>query len=130
MTVAISTAAYAQILAEAAASPDVEVCGLLFGTPDRIDEARAAANVATDPSVAFEVDPAVLFAAIRAARNGGPPVVGSYHSHPSGLANPSATDAAMIREVGEIWLIIAGGALTAWRASGADSFEPEELVLA
>lgn len=130
MTVSISTELHARIMVEAAASPANEICGLLLGSHDRVEELRPASNVAVNANIAFEVDPAVLFAALRDCRAGGPQLIGSYHSHPSGLARPSATDAAMIREVGEIWLIVADGAVTAWRATAANSFEAEELVLA
>ena len=52
------------------------------------------ANVATDPTRHFEVDPAALVAAHKGARSGGAQVIGYFHSHPNGLARPSATDAA------------------------------------
>lgn len=91
-----------------------EVCGLLLGRDGRIVEARPAANVADDPARAFEIDPAALFAALRAARAGGPALIGYYHSHPSGAAAPSARDLAMAAEDGKLWLIVAGDAVTAW----------------
>jgi desampylase len=130
MTVTISSALAAQIVARTGQSPEVEVCGLLLGAPGRVDDIVPVANVATDPSMSFEVDPAALFPLLKAARMGGAKIVGSYHSHPSGLAEPSATDAAMIREEGELWFIVADGSLTAWRAASKSSFEPVELVLA
>jgi len=105
-----------QILCAAAASPEEEVCGLLFGTAAAIEAVQPCRNVAADPSRWFEIDPAALLAAHRAARSGGPAIIGWYHSHPSGEAMPSPRDAASAAPDGMLWLIAAGGALRAWRA--------------
>lgn len=124
MTLTLSPELLARLLAEAAASPDREICGLLFddGT------AQPATNVAPNPATTFEIDPAALFAAHRAQRSGGPRLIGPYHSHPSGQAVPSACDAAAA-EPGSLWLILAGGVARAWRA-GAGSFEELPIVSA
>jgi proteasome lid subunit RPN8/RPN11 len=115
MTVAISRALLDEIRALAAASRD-EVCGLLLGRNGAIEAIQPGANVAPDPSRHFEIDPATLIAAHRAARNGGPAVIGHYHSHPSGVAAPSATDAACAAPDGSLWLVVAGPDVTVWRA--------------
>lgn len=112
----------------AAAEPSREVCGLLLGTASLVADILPAANLANDPDRRFEVDPAVHFAAIRAARTGGAKVIGNYHSHPGGSASPSATDAAMIGSPGEIWLIVAGDTVVAWRA-GDGRFDAVELMV-
>ena len=80
-----------------------------------------AANVAADPSRNFEIDPAALIAVHKDARADGMPLLGYFHSHPNGLAQPSASDIAQAAPDGLIWLIIAGGSVTAWqpRATGA-----------
>ncbi len=107
------------IRAQAAAAGDEECCGLLLGDRESgvVSALLAARNVAADPRRCFEVDPAVLLAAYRNARGGGPDVIGHYHSHPFGIAMPSTTDAAMAAGAGEIWLIVGhGGTLGAWRA--------------
>lgn len=105
-----------RLLVEAAASTDREVCGLLFGSGDSIDGAEATANVAADPTRWFEIDPAALFAAIRAERGGGPRILGHYHSHPSGSPEPSAHDAAAALDAGRLWLILGHGEALLWRA--------------
>lgn len=92
-----------------------EACGLLFGD-GAVTRASIAANVATDPSHRFEIDPAALIAALRAERAEGERVAGYWHSHPAGDATPSATDAAMAAADGKLWLIVAGGAVAGWRA--------------
>ncbi|MFD1951181.1 Mov34/MPN/PAD-1 family protein [Sphingomonas arantia] len=107
MRVEIATGLIAELTTLAAADPDREVCGILYGAAGRIDGYGVAANVAAVPETTFEIDPAALFAAYRAARAGGPEVVGCYHSHPRGSATPSARDRAGA-EPGQFWLILAG----------------------
>lgn len=130
MTVAISTAILAQIRAHAAQSPD-EVCGLLLGDDTRVTAAVATANVATDPARRFEIDPLALLRAHREARSGRDHVgrvIGHYHSHPSGRAVPSKTDAEMAFDAGMLWLIVAGDQVNAFMSSDdgsvEDRFEP------
>ncbi|MDR6147244.1 proteasome lid subunit RPN8/RPN11 [Sphingomonas sp. SORGH_AS870] len=134
MTVTISSDTLDFLLITAAASPDREVCGLLLGQGDRIDRLVPCTNVAAEPWHRFEIDPAALIAAHRAARGGGAAVIGHYHSHPTGLAEPSPRDAADAAPDGSIWLIAGGGRVTAWRAVAAGErhgrFDPLALACA
>lgn len=116
MSVTIASELVRQILAAAAEAPQVEVCGLLFGAGDAITAALPCRNVAADPARWFEIDPAALVAAHRAARQGGARIVGHYHSHPNGSPVPSPRDADSALPDGALWLIAAGGTLRAWRA--------------
>jgi len=103
---------------------------LLFGI-DGVERASVEANIADDPARRFEIDPAALIAALRAERGGGERVIGYWHSHPSGDATPSATDAAMAAADGKVWVVVAGEAVTAWRAgtSGLHGrFERVEII--
>jgi proteasome lid subunit RPN8/RPN11 len=113
-----------------------ECCGLLLGDRAalRIDAMLPAANVAADPRRRFEIDPAVLLSAHKAARAGGPQIAGHYHSHPGGEPVPSPTDAAMAQADGEVWVIIGkNGVMRAWRASPQGAylrrFDPLEIVM-
>ncbi|WP_028966126.1 Mov34/MPN/PAD-1 family protein [Sphingomonas phyllosphaerae] len=115
MMVRITIAHRNELIALAAADPD-EICGLLLGAGDQIMRLVPCRNVAGDRAVRFEIDPGALIAAHRVARNGGAQVIGHYHSHPSGVARPSPRDAADSAPDGSIWLIVAGEAVTAWRA--------------
>jgi len=108
MNVAISRALLDQILAHAEGNPGEEVCGLLFGNRHLITGVQATANVAADAKRTFEVDPAALIAAHRASRVGGPNILGHYHSHPGGRADPSVRDADAAM-AGSLWLIVARG---------------------
>lgn len=129
MTISISSAVLAQLLRDAAVEPDREVCGLLFGTHDRIAAALSCSNVAADPARSFEIDPAALLAAHRRARTGGAAVIGHYHSHPTGIAGPSQRDAAQSMGDGAIWLIVAGGAARGWRSITAGAFVEDDIIL-
>lgn len=104
-----------RILDHAAAEPGREVCGLLFGDERRIEAVQAVANVAAEPDRTFEIDPRMLFAAIRAERDGGPRLIGHYHSHPTGDVAPSACDARMA-EPGRFWLIVSARDARLWLA--------------
>ena len=116
MTVEISSAVLAAIRAEAAAKPDREICGLIFGDVERVDAHRSCNNVAENPADSFEIDPAALIGAYRAERGAGPKIAGCYHSHPSGTAAPSPRDAAAAQADDRLWLIVAPGAVGLYRA--------------
>lgn len=128
MRLEISRSAVDAIVVEAASRADREVCGLLLGRGMRVERVVPCRNVASDPAVAFEIDPAALISAHRCARQGGPAVIGHYHSHPSGSLVPSQRDAEAAAADGSIWAIAAGGALAWWRAvpngSTEGAFEP------
>lgn len=134
MPIRISSAVHAALLAEAEAAGSRECCGLLFGeSPDAIDALRPTPNRADDPSSHFEIEPAALIDAERSARQGGPRLLGYYHSHPNGRTEPSATDAGQSAGDDRLWLIIAGGRIAAWRnrpgGTHLGRFEPVELEL-
>jgi proteasome lid subunit RPN8/RPN11 len=132
MSVTISSTLLARLFKEATTSPG-EICGLLFGTGEEIRNAEHCRNVAEHAATAFEIDPAALIAAHRAARAGGPAIIGCYHSHPGGTATPSPRDAAAAAPDGAIWLIVAADGAQAWRAIDAGSlhgrFAPVALVV-
>lgn len=135
MAIRITRGVLQRILAHAAEELGREVCGLLFASNDyeRIEAMAEAANVAANPAIAFEIDPAALFAALRSERAGGPRILGHYHSHPNGLPTPSVHDAAMALQPGRFWLIVAAGEARMWReATGGamhGAFDPVELVV-
>lgn len=111
MTTLLFPAAHrAQIEREASIAFPRECCGLLEGGRNgdaiRVDALHSARNLSTD-SDRFEIDPADHFAAIRAARANGREIVGCYHSHPNGKAEPSDRDADGAWDEGFIWLIAA-----------------------
>lgn len=115
----LPTGLIADLLARAAQAAPLECCGLLLGHGWQVAQAVPAANVAADPARHFEIDPQALIDAHRRARAGGPQVLGHYHSHPTGIARPSATDRAQAAGDGAIWAIVGGNAVTFWRDDGA-----------
>lgn len=130
------------IEAAAEAAYPEEACGLLVGrrAPDggwRVGAVEASANVAEPPRTRrFEVDPRLRLRLERRLRGRPDSIVGLYHSHPDGAAEPSERDRAMVFEPALIWLITAVGrnrapATRAWRptADGA-AFVPVRLALA
>ncbi|PZO74931.1 MAG: hypothetical protein DI640_06695 [Sphingomonas taxi] len=127
MSVTISSEVLGRLLAEAAASPNAEICGLLFGAAGSIEAAEACANVAANPARAFEIDPKALFAAHRRARGGARAVIGHYHSHPSGSPIPSPRDAAQAMGDGAVWVILGGGMARAWRSVEVGEFVEEAI---
>lgn len=120
---------YEQLRAIERAAEDAypeEACGLLVGrsTPGagyRVSTVEASANVAEPPRTRrFEVDPKLRLRLERALRESPDSVIGVYHSHPDGSAQPSETDISMIFEPDMVWLITAvadgkAGETTGWR---------------
>lgn len=87
-----------------------ECCGLIEGVVNR-ETARAlvlhpAPNLAGE-SDRFEIDPREQFRLLRALRDSDRTIVGCYHSHPNGVAAPSARDLEGAGEEGFVWLIAA-----------------------
>jgi len=115
MPLRISRKHHNELLERALAAGNQECCGLLLGRDDRLFELVPCANVAKNPERHFELDPVELLSRHKAARDGGMPIIGYYHSHPNGLARPSATDMAQAVADGRYWLIIAGDGVTAWK---------------
>ncbi|WP_325049001.1 Mov34/MPN/PAD-1 family protein [Aurantiacibacter zhengii] len=99
---------------EAARAYPAECCGILLGRDEHITAAVPARNVHPAPQTHFEIDPQALIDAHRTARQGGPQVVGYYHSHPEGPPRPSATDRAQAAHDGMVWAIICADAIGWW----------------
>jgi len=129
MDVRVTRPALDRLLTEAVRAAPEECCGLLLGHGSLIEEARPAANVAADPLRRFEIDPQALVDAHRAERNGGPQVLGYYHSHPASPAEPSATDRAQAAHDGSVWAIAGEGGVTFWR-DGEAEFVPLSYAVA
>ena len=98
-----------------------ECCGLLEGV--RTDETftvqalHPARNLSAHAD-RVEIDPRDHIAAVKQARARGAQIIGCYHSHPSGAAQPSAADLAGAGQEDFLWLIAAGERLEAFIYSG------------
>lgn len=132
--VTISRSLLEAICADARSDGSRERCGLLLGDGASILDFVPCANLHSAPERHFELDPAALVAAYRAERASGPAVVGHYHSHPVGEAQPSLADAAAADDDGRLWLIVSRDDEGLWRsvAGGAvhGRFEAVETWLA
>jgi len=130
MILEVTSGVMTTLLEEAARAAPAECCGLLLGQGGRVTEARPAANVASDPLRHFEIDPVALLQVHKAARAGGPELLGYYHSHPTGHPVPSATDCDHASGDARAWAIIASGEVAFWRdgAGGFDAIEVQVVV--
>jgi proteasome lid subunit RPN8/RPN11 len=95
----------------------------LLGSEGLLEQASPAQNVSDDPRKRFEIDAQALIDAHRAARAGGPQVIGYYHSHPRGPAQPSAVDRAQAAHDGAVWAIVSPAGVAFFRDDKA-GFEP------
>ncbi|SEH33903.1 Mov34/MPN/PAD-1 family protein [Magnetospirillum fulvum] len=109
--IVFGSADLAAIAKAAEAAFPAEGCGLLIGRGRRIvrvSRVIPADNLERERHLdRFELDPAARFAAERTLRGGPERIVGHWHSHPNGSADPSAEDIARAYEPELIWLIVA-----------------------
>lgn len=100
----------AQIREEASTAFPNECCGLIEGAREgesvSVLALHPARNLATR-SDRFEIDPAEQFRLMHALQGTGRAIVGCYHSHPNGIAEPSAFDQECASGEGFVWLIAA-----------------------
>lgn len=99
-----------QIVDEAREAFPREGCGLVegvrAGAEIRTTAIHPVANLAEERD-RFELDPATHIALLRSLRGTNRQIVGCYHSHPGGRAEPSPRDRAGAFEDGFLWLIAA-----------------------
>lgn len=85
-----------------------ECCGLIEGMIEgaaaRVTALRPMPNVATEAD-RFEIDPAAHIALLRDLRGTGREIIGCYHSHPNGRAEPSERDRESANDESFLWLI-------------------------
>ncbi|MDN3646133.1 M67 family metallopeptidase [Pontixanthobacter aestiaquae] len=123
MTLNISSDLIEALRNEANKTHPNECCGILLGAAGEIAQIQPATNVHPTPETHFEIDPATLIAAYKIEREGGPNVIGYYHSHPKGLPEPSKTDQASAAGDDKVWAIIGCDKIRFWR-DGPVGFKP------
>lgn len=123
-----------RLASEAARRVPEECCGVLVGRRSgrvgTVTSVHPATNLAPDPRRRYVVDPEALIASARAAREEDVEVLGYYHSHPRGSAEPSDED--LDHAWPRVSYLILGGRgaedVRSWRlAADGTAFEPEEL---
>jgi len=70
-----------------------EACGLLAGRNDKVEMTLAVPNASRSP-VRFRMEGLAQWRAFQRIEAGGMELLGIYHSHPDGPAQPSPTDVA------------------------------------
>lgn len=101
-----------QMVDAAEAAFPAEACGLIIGRGKgqliRVTRVVPAGNLLATTDDRFELDPAVRLAVEKELRETGGKdrIVGHYHSHTDGTADPSATDRAMAHEPDLAWVIV------------------------
>ncbi len=89
----LPAAVVARIRAHARRAYPEECCGVLVGRGRRVERSVKAANAAEGQRTRrYTIDPEVLLAIHKEARQTHREVVGYYHSHPGRPARPSAYD--------------------------------------
>jgi proteasome lid subunit RPN8/RPN11 len=116
-----------------AAYPE-EACGLLVGEGAdllRLTALHPSPNLAQDRRRRFEVDPALLLKLHKSLRGGDQRLIGLYHSHPEGPAQPSAHDLSRAWQPELAWLLTA---VSSGRAGATGAFllkdDPEPRFVA
>ena len=133
-TVRLDPEAASTIARAAEASYPNEACGVLVGHPEeggwRVTAAVPGANVHPEPRRRFEVDPRLVFDWMRKLRGGPNSLIGHFHSHPDGPAEPSSTDRDSAYDRNAIWLIagVSAGRIGAVRAFRLDKGEDPAFI--
>jgi desampylase len=102
----------AAIVAAARSRFPAECCGLLEGMVTAngwtVTAAHEAMNIADEPQRRFLIDPQFQIGLLRRLRSTERSVIGCFHSHPGGSAEPSVSDIAAAIEPDFVWLIAGG----------------------
>ena len=95
-----------QILSQAQAREQDEVCGLISLNKNNKMALMPIKNVATDTSHFFDMDASETVQAMKTIRNQDAELFAIYHSHPSTPATPSQTDIEKSGYPDALYLII------------------------
>lgn len=102
-----------------------EACGIIGGTGRQAQRIIPTANVATNPTEYYEIDPRALVAAMMQLRTANLDLIGFYHSHPQGAPVPSRSDIALATYPDMAYLIVGLNSgepeLAAWRLKHGDA---------
>lgn len=107
----INPALFAEIEAAAVEAFPEESCGLVIGHGNIDDgivvtEIEVSSNQSDgDKKTSFEIDPQLRFNVMRKLNDSPKRIVGHFHSHPNGPAQPSARDNEQAWEPELIWMI-------------------------
>ena len=105
MSLNLSPAALAEIIAHARADAPLEACGYIGERDGRADRVIRLTNADHSPEH-FSLVPAEQFAAVRALRAAGYRLRAVYHSHPASPARMSAEDLRLARDAALSYVIV------------------------
>jgi proteasome lid subunit RPN8/RPN11 len=134
-TLLIPDSIRAALVAHAREGAPEEVCGVLAGErgaeEQRVETVHRAANAAQKPRVRYEIDPREQLELLETVEAAGREVVGFYHSHPRGPAEPSETDVELATWPDRSYVVVAldgsdGVSVGSWRWTG-EAFVQEEV---
>lgn len=83
-----------------------EACGLISGRQGQAQQVVPIHNVAPQPQIQYQLDPAEQIRAMSAFQQAGLELTAIYHSHPNGEPIPSQTDIREANYPDSIYLII------------------------
>jgi proteasome lid subunit RPN8/RPN11 len=115
--------------AEAARAHPPSAAGCSPAAPIASRRSTPVSNTAEDPSRRYEMDPAELWAARRAARDAGHEVIGFYHSHPRTPPFPSSLDVERAYYPEAVYAIAALEPASRSGPSGSSNGHSEELPI-
>ena len=125
----------ASLIAHAREEAPDEACGLLggrSGTQPVVQTSIRTANIAAEPTYRFEIDPEALLAGRDRLESAGQELIGFYHSHPKGPAEPSETDQEAARWDQTYTVIVSldgpDPTIGAWFDTG-ESYRPEPIEI-
>jgi proteasome lid subunit RPN8/RPN11 len=102
----LQKATVAAILREAEATPNLEVCGLVWADAAGEQTVTSLRNAHKEPERYYDVDPAELLKAYRQMEEVQGSPVAFYHSHPGGSPHPSEADMMGAMNGGMHYLIV------------------------
>ena len=94
-----------------------EACGLLGGSAGSVEAVYPGVNIEHSP-VRYRMDPQEQLRAMDAIDLSGGYTIGIFHSHPTGLPIPSATDIAQAQYPETVYIILARHRSGEWQMRG------------
>ena len=86
-------------------------------------------GLSATPEKAFEIDPVLIIHHQKECRKGPLKIIGHYHSHPNGQAEPSIHDHAQNYDKALIWVIVSVTKKGAQETNAFATHEPHDRLV-
>ncbi len=106
MSIKIPITIVNELLTQAQAKPNNEICGLLGATKGVVKTCYPISNIAMDTKTQFEMSPQGQISAMKSMRKHNQELFAIYHSHPNTPAIPSDSDIKLNQYPNIFYLII------------------------